>query len=44
MICMGRDFYVSFKYLYVSFKFVVKTFPLRVTDTDSVKKEIWYMS
>lgn len=36
MKCMGRDFYVSCK-------FVVKTLPLRVTDTDSVKKEIQYI-
>lgn len=38
MKCMGRDFF------YVSCKFVVKTLPVRVTDTDSVKKEVRYMS
>lgn len=37
MKCMGRDFNASCN-------FVVKTLPLRVTDTDSVNKEIWYMS
>lgn len=31
-------------FFYVSCKFVVKTLPLGVTDTDSIKKEIQYMS